>query len=105
MILRIRSYYDQAVSTALLAFSLRLSAFCLKFQSVLRSPPIGIGVLDINHSYLKTALYRKHPLLFFAFIVHSPVCVDADGVGQYQNLQSDHRYISFATCRPNYWYF
>ena len=46
MTLPIRSFYYQGVSTALLALSLRFSTFCLKFQSVLKTPPSGMGVLD-----------------------------------------------------------
>ena len=44
MTLPIRFYYDQVVSTALLEFLRRFSAFCLKFQSVLGSPPSGMEV-------------------------------------------------------------
>ena len=52
MTLPIRSYYDQVISTALLVFPLRFLVFCLKFQSIPRSPPSGMFFfcLIVQHS-------------------------------------------------------
>ena len=61
-----RFYYDQGISTALLVFLIRFSAFCPKFQSIPRSLPSVMR--DFNFEHVQN---KRLDVAFMTLLIHS----------------------------------